>query len=232
MPVPTFRPAREADLLRWSANFAARTSADPAAVGLTADQAAAFAVLHDAFEHAYRLATRPETNSKANIIAKNRAKQDLLYGPGGARALVNIVQACPAVTNDVRAQLALAIPDAEPTPVPRPDIAPDLSIVSTIGRRVRIRLHDQMSPDRCGRPVGVQGAVIVHFAGEAPPADPAQWTFNRLTSKMAFEVDLPATLPPGERVWLSAMWFNARKECGPAATPESTRIIDGVAKAA
>jgi hypothetical protein len=88
---------------------------------------------------------------------------------------------------------------------------------------MRIRLHDQASPDRRGRPVGAQGAVILHCAGEATPADPDAWAFNCLTSKMAFEVDLPAGLPPGERVWLTAMWSGARKETSPPATPESAR---------
>jgi hypothetical protein len=52
------------------------------------------------------------------------------------------------------------------------------------------------------------------------------------TSKAVCEITAPADLPAGSRLWLSASWFNARMQPGPAATPQSTRVGEGLALAA
>ena len=80
MPIPEFPPSRESELLEWSANWTTRIAATPTAFGLTAAQAGAYDILHRDFESAYTTANQPLTNSKANIIAKNVAKEALLDG--------------------------------------------------------------------------------------------------------------------------------------------------------
>ena len=232
MAIPTFQPSKDADLLSWSANFDAKITADPTSYGLDLAQATAYAALHAAFAAAYAMATNPNTNSKQAVIAKNQGKNNLLYGPGGAWQLVNIVQVFPGTTDSMRGELGLRIPDTEPTPVPEPRTAPDLSIVSTFARTISVRLRDQLNPTKRGKPAGVQGATVLYCVAEAAPADPSQWIFAKNTSRTVFEVEVPATVEAGSKVWLTAFWFNARKESGPAATAESTRISDGLAQAA
>ncbi len=46
------------------------------------------------------------------------------------------------------------------------------------------------------------------------------------------DVQIPASVTAGSKVWLTAFWFNARKQSSPAALPESTRVSDGMAQAA
>jgi hypothetical protein len=230
MAVPTFKPSTEAELLTWSTNFDAKITATPTTFGLTADQATAYAALHAAFATAYATAVNPNTNSKQAIIAKNQAKTKLLNGEGGARDLVSIIQVFPDTTDAMRGELGLRIHDAEPTPVPEPTTPPDLSIVSTFARTITVRLRDQKNPDRRGKPDGVQGATILYHVGDTAPADASQWIFAKNTSRTSFNVEVPANVEAGSRVWLTAFWFNTRKESGPAATPESTRISDGFAQ--
>jgi hypothetical protein len=230
--IPTFPPRRESQLLTWSSNWSAKITAMPLTYGLTAAQAAAYAALHAAWTAAYNAAVNPNSNSKQAIIAKNQMKEMLLNGPGGAWELVDIVQAFPGTTDAMRGELGLRIPDAAPTPVPDPATAPDLSIIATMGRLVRVRLRDQANPDRRGKPAGVQGATVLFFAGETAPADPALWVFAANTSRTLLDVEIPAGVAAGTRVWLTAFWFNARKAASPAAAPESTRISDGLAAAA
>lgn len=232
MPIPIFPPTRDADLLTWSANFDARITGDPTTYGLTAAQATIYAALHTAFADAYAAAQNPNSNSKSAVIAKNAARQALLDDAGGAWELVDIIQAYPGTTDAMRGSLGLRIPDVEPTPVPAPATAPDLSILSTLGRTVKVRLRDQDNPDKRGKPEGVQGATVLMFAGDAPPADPAQWAFALNVSRTVFDYEIPAAVAAGARLWLSAFWFNARKEPSPAATPESTRVSDGLSQAA
>lgn len=232
MPVPIFPPTRDADLVTWSTNFDTLITASAATYGLDAGQASGYNTLHSAFISAYDIATNPNTNSKANVNAKNVAKESLLNDANGAWELVDIIQAYPGTTDIMRGQLGLRIPDTTPTPVPAPATAPDLSIISTFGRTIKVRLRDQENPDTRGKPDGVQGATVIYHVGDTVSADPAEWTFAMNTSKTVFEVDIPGTVPAGSKVWLAAFWFNARKESSPAASPESTVIAEGLSAAA
>ncbi len=245
---PVFQPSRDADLLAWSVNFSTKITATPTAYGLTSIQAGGYAALHTAFATAYATATNPNTNSKQATAAKDQAKAALLTARNGAKELVRVVQAFPTITNAQRTELGLRIPSASPTPIPAPASAPEFSIVSTIGRTVRVRLRDIDNPDRRGKPVGAEGATVLMYVGEAaptstpdaptsaptsiPPADPSAWVFLVNTSKTLIDLDIPANVAAGAKVWLTAFWFNNRKQTGPAATPQSTRISDGLAQAA
>ncbi len=233
MPAPEFPPRKDADLLSWSTHFNTEINLAPATYGLDATQATAYTGLHVAYATAYSTAITPTTNSKANVNAKNQTREQLLNGLGGAWELVNIIQAFPGTTNIIRGDLGLRIPDTEPTPVPAPKTAPDLSIISTAGRVIKVRLRDQDSEDNRGKPDGVQGAtVLYHVSEETPPNDPAVWTFAMNASKTAFDVEIPGTVAAGAKVWLTAFWFNARKDSSAASTFENTRISDQLPLAA
>jgi len=229
MGLPLFPPSREADLLAWSANYSTQISASPGIYGLTAPQATAYATLHSTFETAYAAATEPTTNSKAAVAAKNVAKNNLMNGPGGARELVALVQAYPAINDALRAQLGIRARDVEPTPIPAPENAPELAAVVTVGRKVTFRLRDPENPDRRGKPEGVQGATVLTYVGAAAPQDPLQWVFAINTSKTTFDIDFPVSIPADSKVWVTAFWFNNRKETSPPATPVLCRLFDTVA---
>lgn len=239
---PVFQPKRDADLLTWSINFNTKINATPTAYGLTAIQSAAYTALHGAFATAYAVSTNPNTNSKQATAAKNQAKETLLSARNGARELVRVAQAFPSITNAQRAELGLRIPSTGSSPIPAPTSAPEFAVVSTFGRTVKIRLRDADNPDRRGKPDGTEGATILMYVGESapdtsnvgtvPPSDPSSWVFLVNTSKTIVDLDIPANVAAGTKLWLTAFWFNARKQAGPAATPQSARINDGLAQAA
>lgn len=231
MPIPVFPPRKEADLLAWSASFSNALAVDPTIYGLTMAQATAYAALDTAFADAYAIATNPVSNSKANVEMKNTAKENLLYGPGGAWQLVNICQAFPDMNNDLRAALNIRIPDTDPTPVPVPDSSPDIDIVSTFGHTVKVRVHESKSPNT-GKPEGVKGASLFYYVGDEPPAEVSEWGFAGNTTKNTYDVVLPAETAAGAQVWLTAFWFNNRMQSGPAATPVSIHVPGGLSVAA
>lgn len=153
-----------------------------------------------------------------------------------------MAQAFPSITNAQRAELGLRIPSTGPSPIPAPTSAPEFAVVSTFGRTVKIRLRDAENPGRRGKPEGTQGATILMYTGESapdttnintiPPSDPSSWSFLLNTSTTIVDLDIPAHVAAGAKVWITAFWFNNRKEAGPAATPQSARINDGLAQAA
>lgn len=232
MAIPVFPPSREGELAAWAANFDTKINANTESYGLTLAQAVAFTSLSDAFIAAYNTVVNPNTNAKQAVIAKNQAKEALLHGTGGAWELVRIVQAFPGTTNAMRGELGLRIPDTERTPVAAPAVAPDLSIVSMSNRLISVRLRDQENPESRGKPPGVDGATVLYYVGETAPLDPTVWIFAMNVSRTTFDVEIPSSIPANSTIWLTAFWFNARKESSPAASPESTVIAGGMSQAA
>jgi hypothetical protein len=229
MKLRTFLPTREGDLVVWSANFQEQITALGAQIGLLPAQISAYTTLHEAFLSYYDLCQRNNTRTPENLEHKKVAKQALIRGENGIRQLVGIIQKHPGTTNPMRVLLKITVPDVEPSVIPPPSTAPELTIVSTLRRRVTLRLRDSKDPDKRSKPSGVSGASIVMHVGENPPANPLEWAFLMNTSRTSLEIDFPSTIPGGSKVWLVAFWFNPRKQAGPASAAVNTLISDGVA---
>ncbi len=85
------------------------------------------------------------------------------------------------------------------------------------------RLHHAASG---GKPAGVSGASIFSYVEATAPSDISAWKFEGNTGKTAVVV-FPNTTAAGATVWLTAFWFNPRKQSGPACTPVSTNVQRG-----
>jgi hypothetical protein len=230
-PRHDFLPARESDLLAWSRNFRDHIIADAPSFGLSIAQASQYSALHDAYQAGYSAANNPNSNTKAAITAKNEAKKAL---KAEARALARIVQATPGVTDAQRGELGLTVHDPHLTPITRPSAPPEMYVLPSLGRTVRIRLRDKSSPDRLGRPLGTAGAVIMSYTGKPGETQPAtsmaKWTFRGIATRRTFDVNMDADVPAGAQVWIAAMWFNTRGQLGAPSTAQSVRVGDGMSK--
>ena len=78
-----------------------------------------------------------------------------------------------------------------------------------------------------GKPHGVSGAMVFSSVGEEPPTSVGDWRFETLVSKSKFDLQFPATLPPGTRIWLTAMWLSHRKQTGQPSAPVGTNLQGG-----
>ncbi len=227
MATGDFLPTRDADLINWARGFSRLLNETPDAFGVSPAQAATFASLADTYTSAYALTQSNTTRTPSRILAKNKAKESLI---ADARALSKQIQSAPSVTNEQKAQLGLAIP-REAVRVARPKSAPQLFIMSTVGRCVTIRLCDADHPTKRGRPAGVAFATILTYVGNKAPADIGEWRFAGNTSKVTkHRVHFPASVPAGSKVWITAMWYNSRAEQGPVAMPKETHIADGLTR--
>lgn len=230
MPVHDFLPGREADLLRWSANFAQGVGADPGAVGISGPEAAQYAVLHDAFAAALAIASAPSSNSSSARAAKSQLKRQLV---AETRRLAGIVQAFGATTDEQRIALGLSVRAARPSsPIQRPANPPGLLIVAANGFTLHARLLNRDEPSRRGRPHGVAGAALFGFVGETPPPSRDQWTFHGHATRPTHTIHFPMSTPPGAKVWLIACWINPRLQSGPFCTPVGVNLPGGAAMAA
>jgi hypothetical protein len=160
--MPDFLPSRDGLLVTWSVNFKTKITATPTVYALTAAQATAYGLKHDAYAAAYQTAKDPSTRTPSSVLAKDVAKKNL---ETEARMLARIVQAAPAVTNQQRSDLGLTVRDVEPSPIDRPAFAPEGAIVSVTGRSVRIRYRDAQEPSRRGKPNGCAGLAVFSHVG-------------------------------------------------------------------
>ena len=223
MAIPLFLPRREVDLLLWSRNYDQLTNETPEAYGLTVEQCAHYSVLHAQFEETYKTARQPDTNSRSATAGKNTARDALI---AEAKGLVAIVQAFPGTTDAMRSALGLRIRDANPSPIPPPDSPPILTVLYCLGRRARLRLLQHDVSGRRGKPAGALGATILIYAGTHPPADPYEWRFAMNASRPEFDLVFPWSIPPGAKVWITAMWFNARMQTSEPAAERSVYVTD------
>jgi len=223
-----FLPRREAELVTWGANFAQLIVASPETYGLTLDQAQAFDVAFDEFRTAYNVANNNMTRSPANIEIKNEKKSAM---KAMARTLARQIQGMPFVTNAQKLELGLNV-KGEPQPVPPPEFAPEMDIFAIIGRTVKFRLHNEQALGHRGKPHGIKGASVFSYVGETAPDNLDDWHFEGNTSRTIIDTEFPVTVPPGSKVFLTAFWFNAKMQSGPACQPQGVNLAGGVQKAA
>jgi len=127
------------------------------------------------------------------------------------------------MTNTIRADLWITIPDKEYTPVPPPTQAPQLDIVSVVGRTLKLRLRDSVTGER-KKPAGVQGATLVSYVGETIPSSIRDWSFEANTTRTDAELVFDDSIPMGTKVWVACFWYNRKGESGPACSPVSTHL--------
>jgi len=218
----SFLPNTDAGLLAWSLNFKTLITSAPTTYGLTASLATAYGTLHDSYATALAAAD-PAIRTKTAVANKNSARTAL---KNNARLLNDLVQGTASVTDGQKLELGLTV-RATPTPIPPPSSAPGLDVLSVSGWTVKIKLHDSDSTAKRGRPAGVIGAAVFSFVGAEAPTDIAAWRFEGNTGRTKLDVAFPDTLAPGAKVWLTAFWFNGRKQSGPACAPVSTNLQGG-----
>jgi hypothetical protein len=224
-------PTKDSLLAGYSTNFDVRVNATPATYGFTAAQATAYSAVHDPFIAALNAVIAADaagTRSSALVATKNTAKRALLTV---AREMYAQCQASIAVTDTAKIELGITIRNA-PTPKPVPGSAPAMDIVSVAQNTVDVRLHDATDSSHRGKPVDVDGAAIFSFVGDEPPTADQGWNFEGNVTRTRVNIEFPASVAPGSKVWFTAFWFNERKEAGPLCAPISTRLQGGAAMAA
>jgi hypothetical protein len=223
--MPDFVPDRDQDFKAFVETLSAGVTADPVSLGLDAGIATTLASKVTAFSTALAAATNPATRGGSTILAKDIARYDDLEPY--VRQVARMIQGQITVTDQQRYDLGLTVRDTQPSPVPVPGFAPQMSIIAVSGRTVRIRLRDAQNPTRRGKPDGVIGATVLTCVSETTPTPASEWRLQGQTGTTVVNVSFPETIPAGALVWLTAYWFNSRKEAGPASTPLSTNLQGG-----
>jgi hypothetical protein len=215
-------PETDAGLLVWSLGFSNSINSAPEAFGLTPLLASQYAANHELFKTAMA-GVEPGVRCKSSVTEKNAARKSLR---DNAVMLIRIIQATTSVTAAQKQGLGIRV-RRPATPSPVPDGAPGMTVISVRGWTVKVRLYDGATTGHRGKPPRVIGASWFTFIGDEPPADVGLWRFNGNTGRTAIEFTFPSSLPPGARVWMTARWFNGRKQGGPMSQPVGTNLQGG-----
>lgn len=208
------------------ANFSEVLTAAPATYSQSAAVAVAVAALVDAFVQAFDALVLARANGVRSALmtaTKNTTRLEMLKT---LRPIYAYVQGSAAISDADKIALGVLVKKMHPTAQPAPDEAPDVDIVSVTGRTVKLRIHGAGSTKRA-KPAGCQAANIFSFVGEVPPADPGLWRFEGGTSKVIFDVTLPASVEAGSQVWFVACWLNSKSEAGPGCDAVGTTLAGG-----
>lgn len=214
-------PRSDSGLLAYSQNFLNLITATPTAFGLVASDATSYGTVHLAYQTALA-ACEPDSRSKPAVITKNAARTSL---KNAFTLLANKVYSSAAVTDSQKTQLGIP-PRVAPSPIPQPTTSPTIKVVSVEGWTAKVKLSQAGSEHR-GKPAGVSGASVFSFVGATPPTDIAQWKFEANTGRSNITLVFPNTLEAGTKFFLTAFWFNGRKQSGPACEPVSANLPGG-----
>jgi hypothetical protein len=217
----SYMPDKEADQVLWAQNFSLAINATPAAYGLDAEEADAFATIYTAMLASWNTARNEPTRTKGTVAAKNVALQNMKVA---ARNLVSIIQGTPTVTEQAKVNAGITVRKTKPTPVPAPTERPFIKVAKVDGRTVTLRL--QQDSERRSKPAKVAGATIFVGYGADAPQTMADWEYYTATGRTTVEIDFPPSAT-GDTVWITAFWQNAKDESGPAAFPVSISLPAG-----
>jgi hypothetical protein len=222
MQIALLFPKTDTGILQWSQNVVNLITPVPADWGLVTLDVTNYTALHTGYSDALA-ACDPSVRNKPAVVTKNAALANLKTG---AAIIANKIYAAPAVTDAMKVQIGMP-PRATPQPIPAPSSAPVIEIISTLGATVRIRLRAGDGAGR-GKPAGTIGASLFSYVGATAPGDLSGWTFEGNTGRVnKIDVAFPDSVAKGATVWLTAFWFNGRKQSGPITTPVSVNLPGG-----
>ncbi|MFT3786179.1 MAG: hypothetical protein QM770_08435 [Tepidisphaeraceae bacterium] len=213
-----YLPRTEEKLVTWTGDFLTTLQTKPANYfNVPPTRIADYAVTRTRFVEAYGVASNPTTRTGPAIEAKNVAKKTLI---NSTRSLVDEIQAWPQTTNEMRRELGITERGKKPTPSPIPPQA-FVKVESVNGREVTLSI--QQSKTTKSKPRGVLGANVMIAYGDEAPASTLDYTLATVTGKSKTVITLDA-VREACTVWISAFWFNGRKQTGPASDPVSVNL--------
>lgn len=133
------------------------------------------------------------------------------------RPVTNFVQGYPKTTDADRAEIGITVRDTSKTPSPTPTTRPLVTVDPAARLTHELRLVDEGSPTRRGKPEGVAGAEVwvkLIDAGQPAPTDPNALSFLTMTTRPTLRTDFRAA-DGGKTAVYMLRWVNTRGEKGP-----------------
>jgi hypothetical protein len=202
-------PKKDADLVSWSANFAAQVADNAPVWEIPAGEVTSLQTDTATFAKLHAQVSSPAKNSII-VEQKNAARTSLV---NNIRGLVNFRLRNPIITDAQRVALGLHLRDTTHTTIPAPKTRPELNTDVNDVRRLKITFHDMGSSSKA-KPYGVNGALIGYDVLSTPPASPTVLSRNALATRTPFTLEFTEE-ERGKTVYIAICWQNEKGEKGP-----------------
>ena len=157
-------------------------------------------------------AKNKDTRSRADVQAKKDARKE--YQPRLRKFVKQWIAFNGKVTDADREGLGLKVKDTEPTPMPVPDRAPDVTI-DTIRHLVhKLRLTDPENPHTQAKPKGVSHIQVLRCFSEDVPTSVKQYRLVGDATRFIYRVNF-VEADEGKMVWYIVRYVNTRGLPGP-----------------
>ena len=190
------------------------------AYNLTAAIGTELLAARGAYETDLAAATEPSTRTKGTINQKNISKRAYL---AILRTAAKLVKAGPDVTEQMKIDAGLPIPDMNPTPVGPPESFP-LSTLSPQGAaRNELRLADSATPTKRARPKNAVAAEVRMAVVDSPATAPANWDRTLFVTKALTEIASDES-DAGKTLIVQSRWLGSKGQVGPRGPVETGTI--------
>jgi hypothetical protein len=214
-------PSRQAEYRDWVDDFVAKLVASPTTYGFVASDLTPLSAALSAFDSAFDLAVDPATRTRGVVNDKEVKRASLT---ALIRSFARRIQANPAVTDQQKIDLGLPIHDADPSAGGEPTTRPVMSVVGAVNNDVVVRIVDELTPTRRGKPAGTIGAYFYSHVGPTPaPSDPEQLSFEGMATRGEFTISFNPE-DAGKTITLLACWVGPTGKSGPMGAPVMTII--------
>ena len=205
-------PASDAGFDIFQSNFIKGVQPKLSAWGIPTAVFTALRNLSFTWNLAWLKAKNKDTRSRADVQAKKDARR--LYQSALRKFVMEWLAFNSKVTDADREGLGLKVKDIEPTPMPIPDRAPDVTI-DTIRHLVhKLRLTDPENPHTQSKPKGVSHIQVLKCFSEDVPTSVKQYRLVGDATRFIYRVNF-VEQDEGKMVWYIARYVNTRGIPGP-----------------
>ncbi|MGB9562012.1 MAG: hypothetical protein ACPL6C_04275 [bacterium] len=178
-------PRTDAGFDIFQANFIALVQPKLATWGIPATEFDALTALQTEWNSAWERAKNKDTRSRADVQAKREARK--AYQSALRKFVRQWIAFNSKVSDADREALGLKVKDVEPTPMPVPDRAPDITVVEIKHLSHKLRLTDPANPHTQSKPKGVRAIQVFRYIGESAPEDISKYQYVGDATRFLFE---------------------------------------------
>jgi len=222
--LPSYIPARDADLVNWSDNFSTLLTASPATYGLISGDAVAVAAANTPWQTAYTTAIDPSTRTPVAVQAKDDAKISML---ATIRPYAQLISLNAGVLASDKIAIGVNPRTSSPTPISAPVTNPILAVVSTTPLQHVLRYRDESaSPSVKSKPYGVLQIQIFCSVSATVITDQNALDYKGVATKSPFLLSFdPADA--GKQAYYAARWITRRGLIGPWSPIVNLTVTNG-----
>ncbi len=213
-------PASDSEFNSWQSNLVTYASANLAGLGLILGDLTPLTTAQTAWASSYpaHITAQASAQSARQLKDTNRLAYE-----AAIRALVNRLQASPAVSDSEKEALGIPVRDTIRSPIGAPTSRPLGSADTSQRLRVTISFVDELTPTTRAKPNGVFGCEVWVKIGGTAPLDLNECTFLALDTRSPYTAQFDGE-DANKTAHFVLRWANAKGEAGPISETVSATI--------